>query len=170
MRVMRTLYTVFTGFLFAALSIWGGVAHAQESQIRETQIALDRTGTKIADYQFDEQAPASWTTEGVEDIWDIQWTGGEKTLLAAKERHERGDTGVYDALNPSDFSVQLDTETDRLYAADVTGDWREELLVISGAQLHIYRNTAQNPRPDRERLWEERMYRLDRTTWNYYSP
>jgi hypothetical protein len=43
-------------------------------------------------------------------------------------------------------------------------------MVISGDELHVYRNEVPNPNPDRPRLWENRAYRLDRMTWNYYSP
>lgn len=34
-----------------------------------------------------------------------------------------------------------------LIGADVAGDWREELIVLAGNELHIYQNTAPNPEP-----------------------
>lgn len=136
----------------------------------DDQWVLDHGGNKIGDYNFDTQAPDSWTEEGVEDIWNLRWTGADKVLLTGKERHKRGDVGIYDAMDPSRTFRQFDAKTDRLYVADVAGDWREELLAISGNTLHVYQSTAENPNPNRESLWDDRTYRLDRMTWNYYSP
>lgn len=59
---------------------------------------------------------------------------------------------------------------DRLYVADVAGDWREELIVLSGNELRIYQNEAKNPNPDRPRLWTKQHYRRAKSVWNYYSP
>ena len=54
--------------------------------------------------------------------------------------------------------------------ADVSGDWREELIVLSGRELHIYHNDEPNANPERERLWVNAHYRRSKMTWNYYSP
>jgi len=59
---------------------------------------------------------------------------------------------------------------DRLYVADVFGDWREEVIVLSGNELHIYQNPQSNPQPGRERLWADRNYRRLKQCHNYYSP
>jgi hypothetical protein len=134
------------------------------------QWVLSSRGEKIADYDFDAESPVGWHEDGVESIWDVQWSGDPTERLAAKERHTRGDIGVYDALDPSSDFQTFDDATDRLYVADVTGDWREELMVLSGDELHVYQNESPNPSPDRSRLWSDRTYRLDRMTWNYYSP
>jgi len=40
----------------------------------------------------------AWTVAGVEVIWAIDWTGEEKQLAAAKERHESGDAAVFDPI------------------------------------------------------------------------
>lgn len=52
----------------------------------------------------------------------------------------------------------------------VLGDWREEILVLAGSELSVYRNPAPNPRPDERRLWEDRNYRRLKQCHNYYSP
>jgi hypothetical protein len=59
---------------------------------------------------------------------------------------------------------------DRLYVADVTGDWREEIIVLAGNELHVYSNPTENPRPDEPRLWDDRNYRRLKHCHNYYSP
>ena len=61
-------------------------------------------------------------------------------------------------------------KADRLYVADVAGDWREEIIVLNGSELHVYQNRAANPRPDRPRLWADRNYRRLKQCHNYYSP
>jgi hypothetical protein len=58
----------------------------------------------------------------------------------------------------------------RVYVADLAGDWREEVVVISGSKLTIYRNLDANPNPDRASLWSSPLYRRLKMTWNYYSP
>jgi hypothetical protein len=50
------------------------------------------------------------------------------------------------------------------------GDWREEIVVLNGSELHVYSNPAPNPRPDRERPWADRNYRRLKQAHNYYSP
>jgi len=57
-----------------------------------------------------------------------------------------------------------------LIVADVVRDWREELIVLAGNELHIYQNTAPNPNPNRPRLWTNPVYRRTKAVWNYYSP
>jgi hypothetical protein len=56
-----------------------------------------------------------------------------------------------------------------VYVADLAGDWREELVVISGSRLTIYRNLDANPNPDGDSLWRDRLYRRLKMTWNYYT-
>ena len=53
---------------------------------------------------------------------------------------------------------------------DLVGDWREEIIVWNGDELHIYGNTAPNPRPKEKRKWTVRNYRRLKQCHNYYSP
>jgi len=39
--------------------------------------------------------------------------------------------------------------------ADVTRDWREEIIVLNGGELRIYENPARNPAPARPPLWNQ---------------
>ncbi len=130
---------------------------------------FDAQGEKIADYQMDDVAPEGWTARGVEVIHKIDWTGDRKQLAAAKERHTSGDIGIFDPLS-GQFLHRFEEKADRLYVADVAGDWREELIVLHGNQLHIYFNESENPVSDHPRLWSQDHYRRSKMTWNYYSP
>ncbi len=130
---------------------------------------FDWHGQLLAHYKMDDVAPAGWTVRGVEVIHTIHWTGEEKQLAAAKERHEEGDLCIFDPISGA-FLLRIPEHVNRLYVADVTGDWREELIVWNRNQLHIYENPAPNPRPDRPRLWEQQHYRRSKMTHNYYSP
>jgi len=130
---------------------------------------LDARGEVIASYAMDEVAPSGWTTKGVEEIATIHWTGDGTQLAAAKERHRSGDVGLFEPLTGR-FVVRIKEQADRLYVADVSGDWREEVVVVNGRELHIYENSAPNPRPDQARLWEQQPYRRSKMGWNYYSP
>jgi hypothetical protein len=68
------------------------------------------------------------------------------------------------------FVLRIEEKADRLYVADVFGDWREEIIVWSGDELHVYENAAKNPRPAEKRRWEDRNYRRLKQCHNYYSP
>jgi hypothetical protein len=130
---------------------------------------MDRAGNRIAAYNFDAvKQPQSWTDAGIEDIFPIHWTGGSKQFAVAKERHESGDVGIFDPLT-AEFIQVFDEAADRVYVVDLAGDWREEIVVISGSRLSIYRNLDANPNPGRASLWSTRLYNRLKMTWNYYS-
>lgn len=147
------------------LQIWCRSRYDQHQK----PFVFDAKGNLIAHYAMDDVAPPGWTVEGVEVIWPIHWTGEEKQLAAAKERHKNGDVCVFDPISGS-FLLRIPETAARLYVADVLGDWREEIVVWNGSELHIYDNPAPNPRPHQPRLWQDRNYRRAKTTWNYYSP
>jgi len=130
---------------------------------------FDSRGRLLGEYAMDDVAPAGWTEKGVEVIAPIHWTGSPVQLAAAKERHKSGDVCLFEPLTGR-FVARFPEKADRIYVADVSGDWREEVLVVSGRELHIYENTAANPRPREPRLWSKPHYRRSKMTWNYYSP
>ena len=126
-------------------------------------------GKFLSTYEMDNVADSGWTTKGVEVINVIDWTGAGKQLAAAKERHCSGDVCIFDPVTGK-FVKRIKEKADRLYVADVSGDWREEILVVSESELHIYHNDNDNPNPDRGRLWGQNHYRRSKMTWNYYCP
>lgn len=130
---------------------------------------FDSRGKFVSTYNMVNVSPEGWTAKGVEVISPIQWTGDNKQLCTAKERHTSGKVGIFDALN-GEFVEIINEKSDRLYVADVYDDWREELIVLSGSQLHIYINKNKNPFPDRPSLWKRKDYRRSKMTWNYYNP
>ena len=130
---------------------------------------FDARGKIISRYRMDDVAPKGWTDSGVEVIVPIHWTGEKTQLAAAKERHVSGDVCLFEPIGGR-FVLHLPEKADRLYVADVSGDWREEIVVVSGDELHVYENPAPNPRPDQPRLWEQQHYRRGKMSWNYYSP
>lgn len=130
---------------------------------------FDAAGTKVFDYAMDDVAPKGWTTSGVEVIHTIDWTGARHQLACAKERHTAGDVCLFEPLTGK-FVERFRQKADRLYVADVTGDWREEIVVLAGSRLHVYHNPKPNPRPNEKRLWASRNYRRLKHCHNYYSP
>jgi len=68
------------------------------------------------------------------------------------------------------FVQRFSEKANRLYVADVTGDWREEIIVLNSNELHVYQNQEANPRPNQKRLWSNRNYRRLKQCHNYYSP
>ena len=147
------------------LEIWNRTRYNEHQK----PFVLDARGNVLSEYAMDDVAPEGWTARGVEEISVIDWTGEVKQLAAAKERHESGDVAIFDPMT-GEFVVHLPEKADRLYVADVAGDWREELIVLSGNEIHVYQNEARNPRPNERRLWTKPHYRRSKMTWNYYSP
>lgn len=141
------------------------------SRYNEHQLpfVFNAKGEKIFDYKMDDVAPKGWTASGVEVIHAIDWTGEQRQLACAKERHKSGDVCLFEPLTGR-FVQVFKENADRLYVADVVGDWREEILVQNKNELHIYQNTAVNPRPDEPRKWTDRNYRRLKQCHNYYSP
>lgn len=130
---------------------------------------FDSSGKMVFDYKMDDVAPPGWTASGVEIINTIDWTGTKQQLACAKERHTSGDVCIFEPLTGK-FVARFKEKADRLYVADVTGDWREEIIVLNGNELHVYSNNKPNPRPNQKRLWAERNYRRLKQCYNYYSP
>jgi len=130
---------------------------------------FDANGKVIADYELSQIAPVDWTRKGIEVINSIYWDGTNRQYLCAKERHESGDVAIIDPIT-GNFLFRFPEKADRLYVADVAGDWREEIIVLAGNQLHIYQNEEKNPNPRKARLWENSLYQRLKQVWNYYSP
>jgi len=130
---------------------------------------FDSEGNKVFDYEMDDVAPEGWTASGVEVIHTIDWTGRKQQLACAKERHTSSDVCLFEPLTGK-FVLTLPEKADRLYVADTTGDWREEIVVLNNSELHVYTNKAPNPNPDHQRLWTNRNYRRLKQCYNYYSP
>jgi hypothetical protein len=130
---------------------------------------FDSSGKMVFDYEMDNVAPSGWTASGVEIINTIDWTGERQQLACAKERHKSGDVCIFEPLTGK-FTAHFKEKADRLYVADVTGDWREEIIVLNAGELHIYANDKPNPRPNEKRLWADRNYRRLKQCYNYYSP
>jgi hypothetical protein len=147
------------------LEIWCRSRYDQHQK----PFVFDAHGDLIGHYEMDNVAPADWTIEGVEAISAIDWTGERKQLAAAKERHTSGDICVFDPIT-GDFIERFRDKADRMYVADVSGDWREEIIVLSGNEIHVYHNPAEPPEAQRPPLWSQQSYRRSKMTWNYYSP
>jgi len=148
-----------------AMYVWSRSRH----NTHQTPFVFDAAGKVVAEYKMDDVAPDGWTDSGVEVIHAIDWTGRRRQLACAKERHESGDVCLFEPLTGR-FVLRLPEKADRLYVADVRGDWREEIIVLAGSELRIYANGAANPRSDQPRLWADRNYRRRKHCHNYYSP
>jgi len=106
---------------------------------------------------------------GLQVCQTIHWTGTDRAMVAATEREQNGNVAVFDAIG-GEFVLHLKEEkADRLYVVDVSGDWREEIVIQNGNELHIYHNNTSNPNPERPRLWNAAHYGRSKMTWNRSS-
>lgn len=77
---------------------------------------------------------------------------------------------LFGPFGPGKSIAQFPKKADRLYVADVSGDWREEIIVLSGMEIHIHHNPDPNPRPEQDRLWKQTNYIRSKQNYNYYCP
>jgi len=130
---------------------------------------LNSKGEVVFEYAMDDVAPKGWTPRGVEVIHTIDWTGDGTQHACAKERHRSGDVCIFEPLTGK-FIAVFKEKADRLYVADVTGDAREEIIVLTGSELHIYSNPGPAPKRRAKSPWSDRNYRRLKHCHNYYSP
>ncbi|HXV76644.1 MAG TPA: FG-GAP-like repeat-containing protein [Candidatus Polarisedimenticolaceae bacterium] len=135
----------------------------------QTPWIFDSRGRLIASYWMNFVTPPDWTVEGMAVPTVIDWTGSAEQLVAAMEFGTAGDVAVFDPVTGR-LLHRFEERAERLYVADVQGDWREELIVASGGELHVYSNDQPNPRPEREPLWNEPQYVRRKINWNSYNP
>lgn len=147
------------------LEIWCRSRH----DVNQTPWVLDAQGKVIAELKMAEVAPAGWTDHGVEEISVIDWDGSGPRYCAAKERHREGDVCIFDPMTGKFIKHWKETAS-RIYVADIAGDWREEIIVVSGDEVRVYWNDAPNSHPKRPRYWTQNHYRRSKANWNYYSP
>jgi hypothetical protein len=133
---------------------------------------IDAKGDTITSYQINEKKPDGWSNAGVEVITPIDWTGGRKEYLAVKERHTEGKIGILDPIT-GDFKKWWDETASRMYIADVSGDAREEIIVINSDknEIKIYSNNdPAEASQEKRRKWDQNVYRRTKLNYNYYSP
>ncbi len=130
---------------------------------------FDARGNVISDYSTKDIMPPGWTSMGLQVCQTIHWTGTDRAMVVATEREQNGNVAVFEAIG-GEFVLHLNQEkADRLYVVDVTGDWREEIVILNGNDLYIYHNDAPNPNPNRPRLWNAAHYGRSKMTWNRSS-
>lgn len=115
-----------------------------------------------------------WRGEyGIDIARPVHWEGTGRQLLFVTERHVHGQIALVDA-STGRFLRVWPAQAARTYAADVAGDFREELVVLEaragGSTPEILRKEDAADGLPRARLWENQAYRRIRQTWNYNSP
>ena len=59
----------------------------------------------------------------------------------------------------------------RIYAADIQGDSREEVIMLDEeGVIKIFWNSNVNASGPKPRYWKQQHYRRQKQNWNYYSP
>ena len=137
-----------------------------QPEMFQKPFVLNARGKVIADYSTQEVFPADFNLMGLQVCQTIHWGGSGRPLVAATEREQNGQVAVIDPLTGK-FLLRLQNEkADRLYVCDVSGDWREEIVILNGNELHVYHNHAPNPNPEWPSLWDRGQYRRSMMTWN----
>jgi rhamnogalacturonan endolyase len=141
----------------------------------QTPWVLDAHGNVIYEYNFEDHKPTEWVggeaDSGVEFINVIDWQGGDQRHAMGKARHTEGMVGIFDPMT-GDFLVYWTEMAARVQAADVAGDFREEVVVVNAAmqEIRVYWKEEDALGPDQPRYWTHNWYRRQKQNYNYYSP
>ena len=144
---------------------------------------FDAEGNQIADYNISERLPVGFNLsdpngnrEGVASATAIDWFGTPTDQLAASARHIDGNFGLLDAMTGIPFWSSTEwtpaMRVSMLYAADVAGDSREEIIVYDSTDSHIkiFWNAEPNPNQPKPSKWDDPLYTRVKQNWNYYQP
>ncbi len=100
----------------------------------------------------------------------IDWDGDEEDEILGKERHKNGAGAIVDPMTGR-FVKIFPAKALRIYAADITGDYREEVIIIDeDGHVKCFWNEEANDNPPKPRYWPQQHYRRQKQNWNYYSP
>jgi hypothetical protein len=136
---------------------------------------LDPNGVIIAQWIVDQTKPAGWLVGGIEDIVAIDWFGEQYQSILAKERcvdkgcPPYGGAAVIDGMTGQFYKRFVVTGV-RVHAADVSGDYREEVLVLDiDGSLKVFWN-EQPAAMKRVGYWTRQLYRRQKQNWGHYTP
>lgn len=131
---------------------------------------LDCDGNLISKYYINDKKPSWWTGHGLEEISRIDWDGDDVDEIVGKERHKNGAGAIVDPIT-GEFRKILQVKAVRIYAADILGDYREEVIIVDeDGYVKVFWNDEANKNPKKPRYWTQQHYRRQKQNWNYYSP
>ncbi len=136
----------------------------------EAPWVLDARGKLVSKYYVNDKKPEWWTGHGLEEICRIDWDGDAGDEIMGKERHKNGAGAIVDPIT-GDFRLVFRAKAVRAYAADVQGDYREEVILLDeDGHVMIFSNPDRNKNAAKPRYWTVQHYKRQKQNWNYYSP
>jgi hypothetical protein len=131
---------------------------------------VDSEGRVIASWIVDDTKPADWTKDGIEDIVAIDWFGdGHHRILVHERWLDDGDAAILDPMT-GQFLRRFRVDAVRVHAVDVSGDYREEAVILDlDRTLKVFWNP--DPAPlKRVGYWSQQHYRRQKQNWGHYVP
>ena len=131
---------------------------------------IDSAGELIYKCYVNDYKPAWWTGHGLEEICRIDWDGDAEDEIVAKERHKNGAGAIINPMTGK-FEKIFAGKAVRIYAADIRGDYREEVITVDETgYVKVFWNSNTNANPAKPRYWRQQLYRRQKQNWDYYSP
>ncbi len=101
-------------------------------------------GALIASWVVNETKPEGWYIDGIEEVCRIDWDGDPRQEIVLKERHVDEAAAIVDPLT-GEFKQVFDGEAVRVYAADISGDHREEVITVDlSGEIRVFWNDESN--------------------------
>jgi len=131
---------------------------------------IDATGQIVSQWVVDDTKPAGWNTDGIEEVVGLDWDGDDQREIVVTERHTDGNGAIVNAAT-GEFRVTFGAQAARIYAVDLAGDPREEVVIwdLTG-EIRIYWNEDPSAGASTVRPWTLAHYRRQKQNWGYYAP
>jgi hypothetical protein len=111
----------------------------------EAPWVIDAEGRLLSKYYVNDMKPEGWTGHGLEEVCRIDWDGDAADEIVCKERHTNGSGAIVDPLTGA-FKEVFPGQAALIYAADLLGDSREEVVLVDErGYLRILWNAQANP-------------------------
>ena len=137
---------------------------AANSENSRYPFVFDHLGNVVVDGEKTPGYQTEFWKDGVENVSIIHWDGGTQQYACGRTKNAKKSVCIFDPLT-GDIVKELTQGAERVYVADVCGDWREEVIVLKETELLIFANHDKNPNRDLPRFWENSVYERAKTNY-----
>lgn len=137
---------------------------AANSENSRYPFVFDQSGKVVVDGETTSGYQTCFWKDGVENVSIIHWDGGTQQHACGRTKNAKKTACIFDPLT-GEVVKELTDGAERVFVADVCGDWREEAIILTNNKLLIFSNNQNNPNRDLPRFWENPVYERAKTNY-----